>query len=150
MIRDGSRILRQVTPEAAGTLEAFLKTRTALDAAECGKLVTSTRLGGNVYEHERIPFPSYPYEWPSEMLAAAGTLTIELARSALADGFGLKDASPYNVLFRGNQPVLVDVLSFEQRDPLHSALMPYAQFVRKFFLPLIASRHFSDCIPARR
>ncbi len=142
LFREGGRILRRVNTEAAETLEVFLKTRMAQDATECGKLVTSTRLSESLYEHERVPFPSYPYEWPAEMLRAAGALTIELARSSLDEGFGLKDATPYNVLFRGTRPVFVDVLSFEQRDPLHSAWMPYGQFVRTFLLPLIASRHF--------
>ncbi len=142
LFREGDRILRRVNTEAAGTLQAFLRTRTACEATECGKLVTSSRLAEDLYEHERIPFPSYPYEWPAEMLRSAGTLTIELAQSALEEGFGLKDATPYNVLFRGSRAVFVDVLSFEQRDPLHSAWMAYGQFVRTFLLPLIASRHF--------
>ena len=47
------------------------------------------------------------------MLHAAGALTLELAQGALEEGFGLKDATPYNVLFRGSRPVFVDVLSFE-------------------------------------
>jgi hypothetical protein len=109
-------------------LEAFLATRAACDATEAGRLVTSVRLlsgeaeGLNpgseaIFEHERIPFPSYAHEWPPEMLAAAGTLTLELFRNALPEGFGLKDATPYNVLFRGAQPVFVDVLSFERREP---------------------------------
>ena len=55
-----------------------------------------------LYEHERVPFPSYPYEWPAEMLHAAGLLTLDLALKALDEGYGLKDATPYNVLFRGS------------------------------------------------
>ena len=75
------------------------------------------------------------------MLHAAAALTIELALTALDDGFGLKDATPYNVLFRGSEPVFVDVLSFEPRDPLDSAWLAYAQFARTFLLPLLASRY---------
>jgi SAM-dependent methyltransferase len=142
LFRDGDRILRRVNPEAAGRLEAFLKTRTAREATESGKLVTSTRLTEDLYEHERVPFPSYPYEWPAEMLRAAGALTIELAQRGLEEGYGIKDASPYNVLFRGSRAMFVDLLSFEQRDPLDHAWMAYGQFVRTFLLPLIASRYF--------
>ncbi len=142
LFHKGDQVLRQVNADAAGTLEAFLRTRIAQEATECGKLITSSRLSECLYEHERVAFPSYPYEWPAEMLRAAGLLTIELAQKSLDEGFGLKDATPYNVLFRGSQPVFVDVLSFERRDPLHSAWMPYGQFVRTFLLPLIASRHF--------
>ena len=76
------------------------------------------------------------------MLHAAASLTLDLAEAALEEGFGLKDATPYNVLFRGAQPVFVDVLSFERRDPAGSNLAGYGQFVRTFLLPLAAHRYF--------
>ncbi len=151
VIRRGGRILRALNPEGAASLKQFLGTRAARQAMDCGKLVRSAPAdpaefpeieAGWLIEHERIPFPSYPYEWPAEMLHAAGALTVELARSALQEGFGIKDASPYNVLFRGAQAVFVDVLSFERRDPLDSVWRAYAQFVRTFLLPLLANREF--------
>jgi SAM-dependent methyltransferase len=74
------------------------------------------------------------------MLAAAGFLTLDLADQILAHGWRLKDATPYNVLFRGPSPVFVDVLSFERRDPQESIWPAYAQFVRTFLLPLLAER----------
>ena len=95
-----------------------------------------------VLQHERIPFPSFPYEWPPEMLQAAGMLTLALAQALLLADFGLKDATPYNVLFRGPQPVFVDLLSFERRAPSDPTWLPYAQFVRTFLLPLLAHQHF--------
>src|SRR5208283_2236461 len=98
--------------------------------------------GGAVFEHERIPFPSYPHEWPPEMLWAAGRLTLELAQAALADGFGLKDATPHNVLFRGSEPVFIDALSFERRNPGDPLWKPCAQFIRSFLLPLLANRRW--------
>ena len=140
LFQDGDRILREVNSNDVPILESFLATRTATEAIECGELVRSWRLSENLFEHERIPFPSYPYEWPPEMLHAAGELTIELARRALQEGFGLKDATPYNVLFRASQPVFVDVLSFENREPRDSAWLAYGQFARTFLLPLVASQ----------
>jgi 2-polyprenyl-3-methyl-5-hydroxy-6-metoxy-1,4-benzoquinol methylase len=95
-----------------------------------------------VVEHERVPFQSFPYEWPAEMLHAAGLLTIELAQELLPEDLGLKDGTPYNVLFRGSEPVFVDVLSFERRQPCDPIWLPYAQFVRTFMLPLLADKHF--------
>jgi SAM-dependent methyltransferase len=74
------------------------------------------------------------------MLHAAGVLTLNLALAALEEGFGLKDATPYNVLFRGPRPVFVDVLSFERRDARDATWRAYAQFVRTFVLPLLANR----------
>ena len=97
--------------------------------------------GTLVLEHERIWFPSYPYEWPAEMLHAAGCLTVELARALLAEGLGLKDGTPYNVLFRGPNAVFIDVLSCEPRRDGDSTWLPYAQFVRTFLLPLVAGKY---------
>lgn len=91
---------------------------------------------GLVLGHEAIWFPSYPHEWPAEMLWEAGRLTLELCDRSLEHGFGLKDATPYNVLFCGPRPVFVDVLSFEPRDPADFVWRAYGQFVRTFLLPL--------------
>lgn len=152
VVRLNDRILRVVRPDSIGELEAFFETRTAHVAIASGTLVSSERLSTDafpnldldsaeaLYEHERVPFPSYPYEWPAEMLHAAGTLTLDLAVASLEEGFGLKDATPYNVLFRGPRPVFVDVLSFERRDARDATWRAYAQFVRTFLLPLLANR----------
>jgi SAM-dependent methyltransferase len=55
---------------------------------------------------------------------------------------GLKDGTPYNVLFRGPEPVFIDVLSCERRDPGDPTWLAYAQFVRTFLLPLLVNRRF--------
>jgi SAM-dependent methyltransferase len=91
-------------------------------------------------EHERLPFPSYPYEWPAEMLAIAGRHTLQLAQELLPEGLGLKDATPFNILFRGPDPVLVDLLSIERRDPLDYRWFAGTQFMRTFLLPLLVHR----------
>jgi SAM-dependent methyltransferase len=101
-----------------------------------------SRGGQMVLEHERIEFPSYPYEWTPEMLHAAAVLTLELAQALVEDGLGLKDGTPYNVLFRGPEPVFIDVLSFERREAGDPTWLPYAQFVRTFLLPLLANRGY--------
>jgi SAM-dependent methyltransferase len=126
---------------------------------DAGQLVRSERIpqaslpdgldpNSRWFEHEPIPFPSYPFEWPAVMLEEAGSLTLHLAESALQDGFGIKDATPHNVLFRGSQAVFVDVLSFEQRDPRDQVWMAYGQFARTFLLPLAAERYAG--IPAHQ
>jgi predicted RNA methylase len=157
------RVLRIVNKTGEVNLKAFLASavakqyiaaghlvRTGLPDAESLKYLSEYvgREGGRdvppevIFEHERISFPSFPYEWPPEMLYRAGCLTLDLAQSALIEGFGLKDASPYNVLFRGPEPVFIDLLSFERRDPHDPVWKPYAQFVRAFLLPLLANKYF--------
>lgn len=158
----GGRFIRLINQEAASDLEAFLSSSTSKDLLRTGRLVGTHFLsreaieavqateafklvhGGvdfcAIVEHDAIPFPSFPYEWPPGMLHAAGELTLDLAGAALVEGFGLKDATPYNVLFRGPEPVFVDLLSFERRDPLDSTWLPYTQFLRTFVLPLLANQ----------
>ena len=67
-----------------------------------------------VLRHDRVPVVSYPYEWTFGMLKDAALLQLELLLAALDEGLILKDASPYNVQWRGTQPVFVDVGSFER------------------------------------
>jgi SAM-dependent methyltransferase len=155
-----NRIYRAVNTDGLALLESFLQSSTArqflphslvgtrkLDPAEFHRWLEQpvateiqAALGppAAVFEHDRVPFPSFPYEWTPEMLLAAGQLTLELALAALDEDFGLKDATPYNVLFRGPAPVFVDLLSFERRVPGDAIWKPYAQFVRTFLLPLAA------------
>jgi 2-polyprenyl-3-methyl-5-hydroxy-6-metoxy-1,4-benzoquinol methylase len=155
------KILRFVSAESAAELEAFLDSDYGRKSVAAGRLMATHKPGeadlarwremvppamaarlqaGRVFEHERLWFPSYPYEWTPAMLLEAGRLTLDLAEGALAEGFGLKDATPYNVLFRGCQPVFVDVLSFERRNAGDPVWLPCAQFVRTFLLPLLANR----------
>jgi SAM-dependent methyltransferase len=70
-------------------------------------------------------------------------LTLSIADELLDEGLGLKDATPFNVLFRGSRPVFVDVLSIERRNPLDPIWKAAAQFERTFLLPLLAWRHFA-------
>jgi hypothetical protein len=134
----GGRVLRMVNSGGVADLQAFLASSAADKWIESGALVRTTMLGHNereavladpgiadvyanihgeaILEHERIPFPSFPYEWPPEMLHSAAALIIELTLELLPENLGLKDATPYNILFRGPRPVFIDLLSFERRD----------------------------------
>ena len=149
VFRAGSRVLRAVEPSAFQTLKQFLTSPPAVESTAARQLISTdfpdpqefaAELPANylLAEHERIPFPGFPAEWPREMLASAGFLTLDLAERCLPYGWRLKDATPYNILFRGPSPVFIDVLSFEQRDARDSLWPAYAQFVRTFLLPLLA------------
>jgi ribosomal protein L11 methylase PrmA len=91
---------------------------------------------GLVVEHPRIPFISYVYEWPFEMLRAAAIRSLEILQLALDKDLILKDATPYNVQFIGTNPLLIDVGSFERyRQGL--PWIGYTQFCRTFLNPLL-------------
>jgi SAM-dependent methyltransferase len=132
------RVLRLLNEQGASELDAFLETRFSKSFA--GRLIETLPTDVHVVEHPRIWFPSYPYEWPAEMLHSAASLTLDLARAALAENWQLKDATPYNVLFDGPNPIFVDVCSFERRDPRRAVWHAYGQFARTFLNPLIAHR----------
>jgi hypothetical protein len=86
--------------------------------------------------HERVPFVSYPYEWPFSMLRDAALLQLELNQRALKAGLALKDATPYNVQWRGTRPVFIDVGSFERLRP-GEPWVGYRQFCMQFLYPLM-------------
>ncbi|HSS19103.1 MAG TPA: methyltransferase domain-containing protein [Pyrinomonadaceae bacterium] len=156
------RALRLVNKQGAAALLDFLATDTAQTLNASGQLVRTRVLDAAtesvpsltpeieshlqsdqvLLQHDRIPVQSFPYEWPAEMLHAAGALTLDLADAALTENYLLKDATPYNVLFVDWRPVFVDVLSFERRDPRDPTWLPFNQFVQTFLLPLLVNKHF--------
>ncbi len=151
----GKRVIRAINKEGSRTLIPFLNSALASQLIASGQLVKTFMLDSSagsgfvvgeivnnteiLLEHEKIPFPSYPYEWPPEMLLSAGRLTLRLAELLQRNGIGLKDATPYNVLFRGSTPVFVDLLSIERRDERDPIWQAEAQFERTFVLPLLAN-----------
>jgi SAM-dependent methyltransferase len=152
VFRFRDRVLRAVLPGSFHTLREFLDLPVARELVRQGRLIRTffpvepREPGYEICEHERAWFPSFPAEWCAEMLESAAALTLDLAEQVLSNGWGLKDATPYNILFQGPRPVFVDVLSFERRDPGDALWSAYAQFVRAFLLPLMANRYSLACL----
>jgi SAM-dependent methyltransferase len=161
------RVFRIVAPDGQANLEAYLKSPTVQAQVQQGHVVSTRVLGREegryvldalgmngeadgwmVLEHEAISFPSFAYEWPAEMLAASGRLTLNLAEALLPEGLGVKDATPYNVLFRGPDPVFVDVLSIEPRRTSDPLWLPCAQFERTVLLPLMSNKYLHQRLNA--
>ncbi|ANW04499.1 class I SAM-dependent methyltransferase [Bradyrhizobium icense] len=93
-----------------------------------------------VLRHERLPFISYPYEWTFGMLKDAALLHLEVLERALENGWTLKDGSAYNVQWRGQRPVFIDVSSFEPYRAGDSWI-GYRQFCMMFIVPLLLKAH---------
>lgn len=91
-----------------------------------------------VVEHERIPFLSYPYEWPFAMLRDAAELHLEVLLAALDEGFSTKDGTAYNVQFAAGRPVFIDIGSFE---PANGPWPGYRQFCQTLLFPLLVQAH---------
>jgi len=140
--------MRALSPRGLADWEHLVGTRFFPRMEEDGKIVRTERLSDQpalrlgdssaaaALRHERLPFISYPYEWPFSMLKEAALLELELLRAALAEGMVLKDASPYNVQWRGSRPIFIDVGSFE-RLPDGEPWAGYRQFCTLILYPLM-------------
>lgn len=104
--------------------------------ADAGVLAALPGEWAGVVRHDRIDPITYPYEWTFEMLRDAALLQLDVTRRAISEGFITKDATPFNVQFRGTRPVFIDVGSFERLEP-GSPWPGYRQLCEQFLNPLV-------------
>jgi ribosomal protein L11 methylase PrmA len=145
-LHDG-RVFRTVTDRAVADYQ-FVRTSGVLDElAAAGRIVESReidlRLVGaagqgarHVLEHPRLPYVSFPYEWPFSALKAAALLHLDLHLDLLERDITLSDASAYNVQFLGARPLFIDILSLRRyRDGEY--WLGHRQFCEQFLNPLL-------------
>jgi SAM-dependent methyltransferase len=142
--RDG-RLLRQVDTSFATHWDTLLASGFLTDLIERGWLIPFETVDAAlaaepaaahaVIAPEPIDFISYPYEWTFGQLQDAALLTLDIQAAAQKAGFTLKDASAYNIQFRGGRPILIDTLSFEVATP-GAPWIAYRQFCQHFLAPL--------------
>lgn len=140
--RDGA-VLRGLSPAARADWDALAATAFFPRLVAAGAIIGTEEVAvpdgsafAAVLRHERIPFVSYPYEWTFGMLQDAALLQLELVRQALDEGLLLKDASPFNVQWRGSRPVFIDIPSFTRARP-GDLWAGYRQFCQAFLYPLL-------------
>jgi SAM-dependent methyltransferase len=125
---DSNRVLRGIFPGQGDRCRRVLETVTRNDLFRLGivrtTIATDADLPGGPYdlvlEHERVPFVSYPHEWPASMLKDAALFHLELFLELAPYGLTLKDMHPLNVVFDGARPVFVDFTSIIPADALAS------------------------------
>lgn len=140
------RIFRAITPQGiaqyeaardSGVLEELIGAGFFVSSRESDSAQAPASLQASiVLEHDRIPFVSYPYEWPFSLLKRAAIHHLDLQLAALDRGFTLTDATAYNIQFLGTRPIGID----------HLSLKPYVegeiwsghrQFCMQFLNPLV-------------
>jgi hypothetical protein len=151
VVEEDGRILRLLAPEGLAAWEALEATGLYERLAADGRLVRTSarpdvdrervahllpRPVAGVLEHERLPFITYPYEWSFSMLRDAARLHLELLLESLDNGLTLRDGSPYNIQWRGAQPIFIDVGSFD-RTGANGPWAGYRQFCQLFLNPLL-------------
>lgn len=130
----------QVTRHLTHPLQTghFLNSALARRWVAEGRLVQFQLTSERRVDAERLPFVSHPLEWCDAQLSDAARLTLDLQKEAVAEGFDMKDASAWNVLFAGSRPVFCDLLSFELLT--ERKWWAAGQFARHFILPLAVLR----------
>ena len=151
---EGSRIVRGLTEEAASTIDRLLSEPFFRNLVAAGDVVQTTSLSHqdsatsrmvemgwrSAVEHEPVEFITWPYEWPFSMLKDAALLQLRLLDASVRNGWIMKDATPYNIQWKGNRPVFIDVPSFvpfEDGDYWQG----YRQFCSTFLTPLLLTAH---------
>ncbi len=153
VLYSGDRVYRLLSARALADWEALRETSFFAELIDEGKVVRTERVDvvppelaaleqgwAGLLHHERIPWVSYPYEWSFGMLKQAALLQLELMRRALAEGFVLKDASSYNVQWRGSEPIFIDVPSFQRLEE-GEVWAGYLQFCNLFLYPLMLTAY---------
>ncbi|GLR90138.1 class I SAM-dependent methyltransferase [Bradyrhizobium iriomotense] len=146
----GDRVFRAVNDEAYRNFLLLKSSGAYDDLIEKGWIIAAETLSADaaanephdrpgdwhLLEHPRLPFVSYPYEWPFALLKRAALLHLDIHLRALDFDLTLSDASAYNIQFVGVRPVFIDIPSF----------VPYRngdywtgqrQFVEQFVNPLL-------------
>ena len=149
--RSGNRILREIRPAHQVHFRGLLQNKSLLDELNALGLVATTVAESTattfVLEHELVERQSYWNEWSFEMLKDAALLTVRLTRRLLREGMGLKDAHPYNVLFKDCRPVFVDFGSIVPWHPKYQKAWQQS-FHAEFLLPLLSLRAGSKRLAA--
>ena len=94
----------------------------------------------SVVEHEAVDFPTWPYEWPFEMLKDAALLQLHLLETCVRAGWVQKDATPFNIQWIGTRPVFIDIPSFVPRED-GEYWQGHRQFSSMFLIPLMLTAY---------
>jgi ribosomal protein L11 methylase PrmA len=142
VVHQGDRVFRLVTAHGWQTFSPVWESALIDDLALDGFVLPLRESGekfegaARVFETDRLPFVSWPFEWSFSALRAAALLHLDIHLRVLDRGFTLSDASAYNIQFMGAQPVFIDHLSF--RPYVDGEIWAaHRQFCEQFLNPLI-------------
>jgi hypothetical protein len=89
-----------------------------------------------IFEHKKVPYVSYPYEWSFSQLKAAALHHLDFNLFLLNQGATLIDASAYNIQFIGSKPIFIDLLSIKEYID-GEYWYGHKQFCENFLNPLV-------------
>ncbi|MDA9063154.1 50S ribosomal protein L11 methyltransferase [Candidatus Pelagibacter sp.] len=89
-------------------------------------------------EHERLDYISYPYEWGFYQLKEAALHHLKFQIFLLEKNAILIDSSAFNIQFKNNKPIFIDVLSIDEYID-GDYWNGHNQFLQQFLNPLLLS-----------
>lgn len=143
---EDDQVKRGIRKEFAPYFQELLKSKSIQDML--GKSIIPASIAKEplpdfalTLDHPLIHPRNYAYEWSLMMLRDAALLTLDICLTLNREGNILKDANPWNILFQGTNPLLVDFTSImpNEKDLLWVA---YDQFMRTFLFPMIMGAYF--------
>jgi len=139
---EGDEVFRGISEQALAEWKLLQSTSFFHRLVDEGKIVGTFEIEKSnpgwaaVLRHERVPFISYPYEWSFGMLQDAALLQLNLLLAALEEGMTMKDASSFNIQWRGVRPQFIDIPSFVRLKE-GEVWTGYRQFCELFLYPLM-------------
>lgn len=135
------RVFRAIYIESADTCANLISTdffkKLVSDGLVAKTYVTNFELDGFslVLEHEFI-HPSKPHQWSFSMYKDAALLLLRLNQICNSNGYELKDSHPFNIFFKDNRPVFIDIGSISKKQP-SVEWIAYEQFLDAFYIQLL-------------
>ena len=144
---DGERVFRTVNECALDDYLASRDSAAVANLVKSGLLIHSEEVDSSsladrepdaryLLEHPKLPFVSYPYEWPFSALKDAALTHLDVHLALLKDDLNLIDASAYNMQFRDGRPIFIDRLSIVNYEE-GSFWLGHRQFCEQFVNPLL-------------
>jgi hypothetical protein len=136
-----NKVLRAINSRSLVAVNELLKIGLIDELVSRGLFVKSTisavEIAGYplVIEHEKIEPEIYPFEWSPEMLRRAALCILAVNECANKYGYELKDAHPYNVMFKGSRAVFIDFGSLAKQESA-TVWLAYDEFLGSCFYPL--------------
>ncbi len=87
-------------------------------------------------EHEKLDYISYPYEWGFYQLKEAALHHLNFQLFLLEKDAVLIDSSAFNIQFKNNKPIFIDVLSIDKYND-GDYWKGHGQFLQQFLNPLL-------------
>ena len=137
IIFDGKWVIRKLNESA--DQNHFLRSSLAKRLVEQALLMPYEWIDEKTLKIPRLGFVTYPNEWSEQQFYMAASLTLKIQSISVSEGWDLKDASVWNIVFDGLKPIFVDHLSFVRLN--HKYWKAGGQFTRHFIFPLVLGRY---------